>query len=537
MKFLKVFFVLIVLSFLFFTPKAEAVCLRMYGMVSLLPGSSWPPGGTVTLQCLGDVNPGPPNWCVGNGPISVAPGEVFDFPSCSCLTSECLKVSSLPPGCTSLGLNSCGQNGITISPNVQIYCPPPPAACGTDCRSDSSICTTASGGCTTCSAGTGTCQPPSNGPGCGTSCAGNPSICQLATDGCTSCNTSTGACQQPTTVTCGTPCSLNPGICATASGGCTSCNTSTGTCQPPSGPTCGTNCAGNPSICQTASGGCTSCNTSTGTCQPTTTACGTSCAGNPSICQTATGGCTSCNTSTGAQNGCTACTNGSCQPPTSVACNTPCTTQSQCAGAQNNCTACTNGTCQAAPFSDAMCKCDNLTYNPRTITPGGNLQVTAFGRVEGVNTNYAQISQFTFNLYRRPIGGSDTNHTPIGQSVVTSTQIVNTPTLARYQAIWNLVIPADRTQEYRIQSVPKCVRKTAQATEEPKILVLSPIEGSEDTIIGKVTGFINKLLGQSSYLVVPVYAQQQNLQLKTFIPAGTVATDNCSFIKFSFPSQ
>lgn len=136
----------------------------------------------------------------------------------------------------------------------------------------------------------------------------------------------------------------------------------------------------------------------------------------------------------------------------------------------------------------------------------------------------------------------------IKKETIPTTMIEDTPTLARYQAIWNLDLPLslDTSLTYRIQAKPDCSRKTAAIFNAyPTGAVLATEDAKPVSLWGRIISFFAGLFGFGQQniqnnvdLPTPTptltEAQRKQLQLKTFTPAQGVATDNCSFIRFNF---
>lgn len=195
------------------------------------------------------------------------------------------------------------------------------------------------------------------------------------------------------------------------------------------------------------------------------------------------------------------------------------------------------------PFNEAMCKCDSIDFTP--ITLGQKTTVTAYGKVEGTDTQFAKIPSFRFAFF----AGNDTSANALQRQTVTTTQIENTQTKARYKAVWELQIPStlDAKKVYRIQATPSCVRKTAAIAlpVNPTTAVLAATD--ENTgFFSSIVKFFAGLFGRSNPPQEPEAAvqdsantpnQQPNLQIGTFKPLiATKETDanNCSFIRLQF---
>ncbi len=195
------------------------------------------------------------------------------------------------------------------------------------------------------------------------------------------------------------------------------------------------------------------------------------------------------------------------------------------------------------PFNETMCKCENIEFTP--ITLGQKTTITAFGKVEGTDTQFAKIPSFNFIFY----AGTDTSATAIQRQTVAATQIENTVTKARYKAVWELLIPSnlDASKIYRIQAKPTCVKKTAAIA--PPINPTSAVLAAKDENTGffaQLARFFANLFGGSKDSTseeatvqdtASIQSQQSNLQIGTFQPLiATKQSDanNCSFIRLEF---
>jgi len=195
-----------------------------------------------------------------------------------------------------------------------------------------------------------------------------------------------------------------------------------------------------------------------------------------------------------------------------------------------------------------MCQCDDIKKPLDPIVIGNPFTVTAYGKVMGVNKNYAKIPTFTFTFFK----GSGTVVTQVKPpEKVNTTVIEDTAEKTRYQAIWTLNLDAglDKTQTYRIQAHPDCSRKAVAAFYQTNKVVLGTTAPKPQGLWDKITSFFAGLFGGNKNTVVnqldtptptPTLTDEQkrNLQLKTFTPAKNVETgldaNNCTFIKFSF---
>lgn len=191
-----------------------------------------------------------------------------------------------------------------------------------------------------------------------------------------------------------------------------------------------------------------------------------------------------------------------------------------------------------------MCSCDSLNFTP--ITLGATTKVTAYGKVLGVNKNYAKIPTFTFTWYQSPPNSAQA--TIKKQDKVNTTIIEDTAEKVRYQAIWDLQVPTnlDTTQTYRIQAHPDCSRKAAAAYFNENTAVMGTATAKKlsfwDRIAGFFAGIFNVAGGGTPQAVGPTATptltpRQKTLQLKTFKPVNVstgIDAKNCTFIKFSF---
>ncbi len=189
-----------------------------------------------------------------------------------------------------------------------------------------------------------------------------------------------------------------------------------------------------------------------------------------------------------------------------------------------------------------MCKCDQLDFT--SIALGTTTNVTAYGKVEGVNKNYAKIPTMTFKFYQ----GSGTVVNEIQKATINTTVVEETAEKTRYQAIWALNLPTslDTKQTYRIQAKPDCSRKSAVLfNPAPARVVLATTDTKPKTLWESIRTFFSGIFGfapettqtaVNTPSLTPTLTQEQKkqLQLKTFTPAKGVSTDNCSFIKFNF---
>jgi hypothetical protein len=191
-----------------------------------------------------------------------------------------------------------------------------------------------------------------------------------------------------------------------------------------------------------------------------------------------------------------------------------------------------------------MCSCDGLNFTQ--IALGTPTNITAYGKVLGINKNFAKIPTFTFTFYQSP--ANSTTATILQSGKVNTTVVEDTAEKTRYQAIWVLNLPTslDTSATYRIQAHPDCSRKSAAALFDTNKVVLAA-ETKAPSLWDRIVGFFAELFGGSTPTAVSLLptptptltaAQKKNLQLQTFRPAQNVTTgldaQNCTFIKFSF---
>ena len=199
------------------------------------------------------------------------------------------------------------------------------------------------------------------------------------------------------------------------------------------------------------------------------------------------------------------------------------------------------------PFDNSMCQCDDIKKPLDAISLGNPFTVTAYGKVMGINKNYAKIPTFTFTFYK---GSGNIVELVKPAEKVNTTIIEETAEKTRYQAVWTLDLSGiDKSQMYRIQAHPDCSRKAAISYFNADRVVLGSSDVKPQGFWDKIASFIFGLLGgKTSSNVNQITAstptptltveQRRNLQLKTFTPAKNVETgldaNNCTFIKFSF---
>ncbi len=482
---------------------ALATCMTITGSVSLNSGQ-WPAGaGGLQLACAGD-NPVGPSNCAGSS-ATVRPGQSFNFPNCSCLAGPCLSIASasVPAGCSfESSVNFCGQNGDTVQAPIKLNCPTP----ATPCPGGASMCGNSSGGGTSCANGADT-SSWHNNTGYDNWCSANAGggLRPYCYEACKPAVSNTPTASSTPAPACGANCSANPNICQNIVG-CNYCNPSSHVCSAPpvTNPPVTNPPVTNPPVT----------NPPNPTATPTTPpVCGADCSQNPNICQNISG-CNYCNP-----------TNKKCEAqPSPTPTSTPSPTQ--------------------PPFDESMCSCDSLNFTP--ITLGATTKVTAYGKVLGVNKNYAKIPTFTFTWYQSPPNSAQA--TIKKQDKVNTTIIEDTAEKVRYQAIWDLQIPTnlDTTQTYRIQAHPDCSRKAAAAYFNENTAVMGTTTAKKlnfwDRIAGFFAGIFSVVGGGTPQAVGPTATptltpRQKTLQLNTFKPVNVstgIDAKNCTFIKFSF---
>lgn len=315
---------------------------------------------------------------------------------------------------------------------------------------------------------------------------------------------------------------------------------------------CGGNCNGL-TQCPIECPSCVANSIGTSTCQgaPTATptpqpACGVAC-DNVFACQ-------------GAKDGCTACIAGTCQhPPSPTPTNTPAPsatpTSTPVPSATPTSTPIPTATSTPAPtstpvptatptppFDESMCSCDGLqpTSSIGINTP---LNVTAYGKVLGINKNFAKIPTITFTFWQSPPNSTQVKN--LKTETVNTTVIEDTADKVRYQALWVYNLPSnlDTSQTYRIQAHIDCSRKSAAANFTTNTVVLGT-STKQPGFFDKIALFFASLFGLNqqssiSQTVIPTATptltqQQKNIQLGTFVPARGIEQDNCTFIKFHF---
>jgi hypothetical protein len=190
-----------------------------------------------------------------------------------------------------------------------------------------------------------------------------------------------------------------------------------------------------------------------------------------------------------------------------------------------------------------MCKCDGIDFT--SIALGMTTNITAYGKVMGTDTNYAKIPSMTFTFYK----GKGVVVDQVKKQTINTTIVEQTAQKVRYQAVWPLNLPTslDTSLTYRIQAKLDCSRKSAMFNAYPTTVVLAANDVKAPTSFwGRITSFFAGIFGGNKAAdtktaaapanATPTLTQQQKkqLQLKTFTPATGIATDNCTFVKFSF---
>jgi len=398
-------------------------------------------------------------------------------------------------------------------------------------------------------AGGGTCCAP-------LSCDPTSKECRKKCEG-TTCETTTNTC-------------VNKTVYAPVGGVCPGLTCDTNTCKGPTAtpsptrvPVCGKDCTTDSRVCEGAWDGCIECRddadgsgktcqppASTNTPTPSTTptgvpACNTAC-NNPSACQGAQDGCTYCNPTTDR-----------CVRPE---CGTPCTIPADCEGALT-CNICaddasspTGKSCQAAPtatptpppFDESMCACDGLEHS--ALTFGDVSTITAWGKVLGVNKNYAKIPSIRFRFMS---GNNPADQLLIEEKKINTTIVLDTAEMVRYQAVWPVTLPSDldTSKTYRIQAKVDCSRKiTFAPTTNTAVLA---VEDQNLSFWDRIYNFFANMFSvkksdkTSTNAPTPTKIpasmgnpKDKGLNLETIRFAKDVETgkdaDNCSFVKFNF---
>lgn len=190
------------------------------------------------------------------------------------------------------------------------------------------------------------------------------------------------------------------------------------------------------------------------------------------------------------------------------------------------------------PFNEAMCKCGGMTASQ--IIAGQSAIFTATGKVEGTDTQYAQIKEIEFLL-----SVPSTKQRVAGPQRVPATVLSQSTTSVQYQSQWNVQIPSNvqRGVEYVAQATVKCSRKTNAGL--PFTAVVMGASDENKGLFGIIMDFFAKLFRQNSSEdetpastttqqdeTVTVFGEDK-LQLGSFTPA-TVTESSCRSVKFKF---
>ena len=126
------------------------------------------------------------------------------------------------------------------------------------------------------------------------------------------------------------------------------------------------------------------------------------------------------------------------------------------------------------PFSENMCKCDGIDFDPQVFEAGDTLDIIAYGKVEGGDIVNAAVEKMLFSSGK----GTDPNNitrdfpyiNPVDVSIESSTA-----TKVRYKATWQYKVPnpIDPNYTYKIWYKPECVRKTSFAPTTTNVLAAS----------------------------------------------------------------
>ncbi len=259
----------------------------------------------------------------------------------------------------------------------------------------------------------------------------------------------------------------------------------------------------------------------------------------------------------GTKDGCTVCGpnqsgGNTCQPP--PACNVSCTTSAFCQkGTGNNCTEClpspsgTGKTCQPNPFNTAMCKCESIESSASQFLPDTKTTFTMFGKVEGADTNWAQIRDVQFQVFKNDL----TNRLADGDSgFIPMNVIESSPTRVRYKGSWDYTVPAQTPgTKVIVQGTMTCVKKS-----QPTASNFSAIakRGVTRAVLAGATGasqpkpwcsFADWVPGCSAATnpggssnrqsVTPTPSTPQTLQLDSF-SSGTVISSACPQVVIAY---
>jgi len=193
-----------------------------------------------------------------------------------------------------------------------------------------------------------------------------------------------------------------------------------------------------------------------------------------------------------------------------------------------------------------MCKCDGLEIGQ--VAAGQDLKVTAYGKVEGSDTSYANIKSYRFFVAKGDLGSTDI--TIFNKSGPIAAQILSTSqNLVRSKAEWTFKFPANPEvgKEYRIWNDIQCEKKTASSliasSGKTSQNVLAESTKNE-SLVQKFLNFVLGIFGKSAkpeekpdgFLVTTQSEDNSQLQLGTF-KFGRIIPDPetaCYMVKITF---
>lgn len=193
------------------------------------------------------------------------------------------------------------------------------------------------------------------------------------------------------------------------------------------------------------------------------------------------------------------------------------------------------------PFSEAMCKCNNMTVSQ--IIAGQNATFTANAKVEGSDTTYAQVKEIEFLLSS---GNNPASRTRIaGPQRMPATITSQTANLVQYQSQWTIPIPGNiqKGTDYVAQATVKCSRKT-NAYDMPYTATVLSASTEQRGFFGAILEFFANIFNRTpveQQVPTPTPTVREefatiaegNLQLDSFAPA-TVTEKTCNSVKFRF---
>lgn len=195
-------------------------------------------------------------------------------------------------------------------------------------------------------------------------------------------------------------------------------------------------------------------------------------------------------------------------------------------------------------FNPAMCKCDEIEASSAIIA-GGNVTFSAFGKVEGEDTNYARFTGMSFNLLASD-GGTGGDVIKGSQGPVDVSVVEETANMVRYQSDWTVQIPSniDPNKTYAVTATPNCERKTSAQTQSQPTVLGEETESKQTSFFGKIVNFFSSLFGAEQETAdengesADEDATLQQLRIRDIQPANVVQkTCNTVLFKFSEPSS